>query len=123
EQVRLNAAMVKNVVTYTVVLAVDNSDRKLLPYLTAAVRFPGPEVKDALLVPNEALRWKPNLVPPRAALEDKTRGLVYIGKYQESIERSVSLRLGRTDGEWTEVVEGDLKPGDAVIVGVERGGK
>ena len=38
-QVRLNAQMTQNVVTYTVVVTVDNSDEKLLPYMTANVRF------------------------------------------------------------------------------------
>jgi HlyD family secretion protein len=38
-QVRLNAQMTQNVVTYTVVVTVNNSDEKLLPYMTANVRF------------------------------------------------------------------------------------
>ena len=38
-QVRLNAQMTQNVVTYTVVVTVDNSNEKLLPYMTANVRF------------------------------------------------------------------------------------
>jgi HlyD family secretion protein len=38
-QVRLNATLTQNVVTYTVVLDVDNSDGKLLPYLTANVQI------------------------------------------------------------------------------------
>jgi multidrug efflux pump subunit AcrA (membrane-fusion protein) len=58
-QRRLNAAMTQNVVTYTVVIDVDNSDLKLLPYLTADVYFEVDSRKDALLVPNAALRFKP----------------------------------------------------------------
>jgi HlyD family secretion protein len=46
-------------VTYTVVVETDNSDGKLLPYLTANLQFQVAEHKDALLVPNAALRWKP----------------------------------------------------------------
>ena len=38
-QIRLNATLTQNVVTYTVVVAVDNADQKLLPYMTANVRF------------------------------------------------------------------------------------
>ena len=38
-QIRLNAQMTQNVVTYTVVVTVDNPDEKLLPYMTANVRF------------------------------------------------------------------------------------
>jgi HlyD family secretion protein len=38
-QVRLNAQLTQNVVTYTVVVTVNSSDEKLLPYMTANVRF------------------------------------------------------------------------------------
>jgi HlyD family secretion protein len=58
-QMRLNAVMTQNVVTYTVVITVDNSDLRLLPYLTANVYFEVDERKDALLVSNTALRYRP----------------------------------------------------------------
>ena len=58
-QVRLNATMTQNVVTYTVAIDTDNSNLKLLPYLTANVQFEVQQYKDVLLVPNAALRWKP----------------------------------------------------------------
>ncbi|HEX3600652.1 MAG TPA: efflux RND transporter periplasmic adaptor subunit [Lacipirellulaceae bacterium] len=58
-QIRLNAIMTQNVVTYTVVITVDNSDLRLLPYLTANVKFQVDERKNALLVSNTALRYHP----------------------------------------------------------------
>ena len=58
-QIRLNASMVHNVVTYTVVIDVDNADGKLLPYLTARVQFQVEERPKVLLVPNVALRFRP----------------------------------------------------------------
>jgi len=58
-QIRLNATMTQNVVTYTVVVAFDNPDSKVLPYLTANVRFEIEEHPNVLLVPNVALRWNP----------------------------------------------------------------
>jgi HlyD family secretion protein len=58
-QVRLNAAMTQNVVTYTVVVVTDNSDLTLLPYLTANVQFEVDKHTGVLMVPNAALRWKP----------------------------------------------------------------
>jgi len=58
-QVRLNASMTQNVVLYTVVVAFDNSDKKLIPYLTANLQFEVEEHKDVLTVPTAALRWKP----------------------------------------------------------------
>jgi HlyD family secretion protein len=58
-QIRLNAATTQNVVTYTVVVATDNSDGRLLPYLTANLDFEVEYRNDVLKVPNAALRWKP----------------------------------------------------------------
>jgi HlyD family secretion protein len=58
-QIRLNATMTQNVVTYTVVVAFDNSDRKLFPYMTANLQFETEGREDAMVVPNAALRWKP----------------------------------------------------------------
>jgi HlyD family secretion protein len=59
QQVRLQSATVENVVNYTVVVAVDNPDGKLLPGMTATVEFVTGSVSNALLVPNAALRFRP----------------------------------------------------------------
>jgi HlyD family secretion protein len=58
-KIRLNASMTQNVVTYTVEINTDNSDGKLLPYLTANVDFEVALHKDVLMVANSALRWMP----------------------------------------------------------------
>src|SRR5262249_49090764 len=60
-QVRLNATMTQNVVTYTVGVNTDHGSGKLLPYLTANVQFEVDQRKGVLLVPNAALRWRPQL--------------------------------------------------------------
>src|SRR5204863_4905711 len=72
-QIRLNATMTQNVVTYTVVVTTDNSSGKLLPYLTANLQFEVDRRKDALLIPNAALRWKPrpNQIAPDARMPVK----------------------------------------------------
>jgi len=59
-KVRLNASMTQNVVTYTVEITTDNSDGRLLPYLTANIQFELDRRSDVLLVPNAALRWTPS---------------------------------------------------------------
>jgi HlyD family secretion protein len=59
-KVRLNATMTQNVVLYTIEINVDNSDRSLLPYLTATVHFILARENGTLLVPNAALRWSPS---------------------------------------------------------------
>ena len=58
-QIRMNATMTQNVVTYTVVVTTDNSNGKLMPYLTANVQFEVDQRSNVLLAPNAALRWKP----------------------------------------------------------------
>lgn len=58
-QVRLQSAVTENVVTYTVVIDVDNADGRLLPGMTATVDFLIDRVADVLKVPNAALRFRP----------------------------------------------------------------
>src|SRR5262245_49571450 len=69
-KIRLNAVMTQNVVTYTVEVNTDNSDGKLLPYLTANVRFEVDRRSGVLTVPNSALRWTPS--PERIALDARS---------------------------------------------------
>lgn len=59
KQVRLNSTNTSNVVTYNVVVSVDNEDLTLLPGMTAYVNIAVEHVKQAMLVPNAALRYKP----------------------------------------------------------------
>ena len=58
-QVRLQSTVESNVVTYTVVVDVDNSDGRLLPGMTATVDFLVDRAEDVLMVPNAALRFRP----------------------------------------------------------------
>jgi HlyD family secretion protein len=59
KQVRLNSTNTSNVVTYNVVVSVDNQDLTLLPGMTAYVNIAVEHVKQTMLVPNAALRYKP----------------------------------------------------------------
>lgn len=56
EKIRLNATMSQNVVTYIVEVTTDNSSGRLLPYLTANLKFEVEKIKDAVCVPVSALR-------------------------------------------------------------------
>jgi HlyD family secretion protein len=58
-QIRLNATMTQNVVTYTVVVETDNSNGKLLPYLTTNLKFQLERHENVLQVPSMALKWHP----------------------------------------------------------------
>ena len=59
KRIRLNATVTSNVVTYTVEVDTDNSDRALLPYLTANVLFETARADGGLVVPAKALRFAP----------------------------------------------------------------
>ena len=73
-KVRLNATMTQNVVTYTVEVITDNSDGKLMPYLTANVKFLLATRQNVLLVPNAALRWFPQPDQIAPAFRDQYAG-------------------------------------------------
>src|SRR5256712_5149210 len=58
-QIRKAAQVVQNVVTYTVIIAVDNPGGRLLPGMTANVKLVTAEKSEVLKVPNAALRFRP----------------------------------------------------------------
>ncbi len=58
-QIRLNATVNQNVVTYPVIVAVDNPDLMLRPTMTANVSIEVARVRDAVRIPNAALRFRP----------------------------------------------------------------
>ena len=76
-QIRMNATMTQNVVTYTVVVDTDNSDLRLYPYLTANLSFQVEQHSNVLKVPNGALRWKPR---PQMVAPEYRDSLVSAGK-------------------------------------------
>jgi HlyD family secretion protein len=128
-QIRLNASMVQSVVTYTVVVEVDNSGGKLLPYLTARLRFEIERRQGVLLVSNAALRWLPwpQDIDPEAgdALAEARRrqvggtgGTLWV-RHGDFV-RPVAVKTGLSDGTRTEVSSDDLPEGTEVVVGVTR---
>lgn len=79
-KVRLNATMTQNVVTYTVEIVTDNTGLKLLPYLTANVRFVTARRDQVLTVPNAALRWSPPGADAPPSGDKTSAGSATIGK-------------------------------------------
>jgi HlyD family secretion protein len=141
---RLNAQNIQNVVTYFVVVSVDdkeNSDGMLRPYMTTNLTFLVGERDHALMVPNSALRWQParNQIAPdcreayykmrnkkRGAneIEPQDRGVVWV-KGDDNLVRFIEVKTGLGDSVNTEIVQslagGELKEGAQVIVGESRG--
>jgi HlyD family secretion protein len=133
KQVRLNPTIQQNVVTYDVVIGVDNPDLILMPGMTAYVNILVAERKAALLVPTAALRFRPADAsarnpaggpprgdrPPEGRKEGKGRsdgpsGTVYI--LDNGQPKPVRIRTGITDSRQTEVLGGELKEGAEVVV-------
>src|SRR5215218_7529607 len=134
--VRLGAQTVQNVVTYTAVIRVRNSDQALLPGMTANLQIVTEEREDALRIPNAALRFRPSGVvtsaspgaPDRQGGRRRSPGPDAWPKLDGSVGRvyrlgpgqdpqPVPVHLGVTDGAYTEVLRGDLEEGSAVIIG------
>ncbi len=145
KQIRLNPTTVSNVVTYDVVINVDNPEQILLPGMTAYVNIAVAERKDVLLVPNAALRYKPadseiKKLPaspgpaatpgnqtqknggnrPGATQGGKPKRDAFSGKVyvlENGKLKPVSVTLGITDNRNTEIVGGELKAGDQIVIG------
>jgi HlyD family secretion protein len=139
-----------NVVTYQAVLRVDNSELQLRPGMTATVTIVTAERSDVVLVPNRALRFTPpseikDIGGPRFSMfgrgrgnqkhEDEPKADEEAGEAAQSgpkpstvwIEeagkpRAVSVRIGLSDGEWTEVLDSELQVGTPVLVDVLANG-
>lgn len=165
-QIRLNATVAQNVVTYPVIVEVGNPDEKLRPKMTANVTIDVATVQDVLRIPNAALRFKPEgtgaaagaqragqantttaaggaaggggASPERAAAQmgerrrgvagaaapwgrggaAKPRGQTIYLLDETRKPKPVTIQTGITDGHFTAVVAGDVKPGDLVITGL-----
>jgi HlyD family secretion protein len=121
-QVRLNPITQQNVVTYDVVVAVDNPEQTLKPGMTAYVNIVVAQRKDALLVPNAALRFKPvdavqSNGGKRKSKDERKKsavGTVYV--LENGKLKPVTIGTGITDNKMTEVLSGELKAGDQVVV-------
>jgi HlyD family secretion protein len=122
-QVRQSPQTVQNVVTYDVVVSVDNKDLALKPGMTAATRIVVDERRDVLRVSSQALRYAPAAEgrPAGGARRGRnadTHGRVFVLRDGDPV--AVPVTIGLDDDSFTEIVSGDLKPGDLVITSEQR---
>jgi len=128
-QIRQAPINVQNVVTYDVVVAVSNPDLKLFPGMTANVRIINGVARHAVRLPVAALRFRPpDAATPAAGAakgQGKTgrRGTANGAQAQQSIYvleqgklKRVPVKLGLTDGNYSEVLSG-LSEGQLVVTG------
>jgi HlyD family secretion protein len=129
-QVRQAPITVQNVVTYDVVVGVDNPRLELLPGMTANTRIITAERKDVVRVPLPALRFSPaGLRPaagpaavPGAAAQPKPAAGAHVWVLADGQPRRVAVTTGLNDGTFVEITGGDLKPGEQVVVNEIRSG-
>lgn len=112
-QVRNAPISIQNVVTYDVVIEVDNRDLKLKPGMTANVTIVTAKKDDPLRVPHGVLRFRMPDVP----IDKKTTRIWVLDRQNKP--HQVDVTTGISDSLFTEITEGALKEGDRVIIGIE----
>lgn len=140
-QIRHAPQTIDGVVTYETVLAVENPEQLLLPGMTATADIRTRHIENALLISNAAFRYSPPLEtegearggslmsrmfrPPRsgggrpAAMQGPQRTVWVL---QEGRPQAVEITVGASNGLFTEVLEGALEPGMALITDSLSGG-
>jgi len=114
-QIRLASTTTNNVVTYTVIISVDNSEGFIIPGMSANVSIITNEVSDALCVENRALKFSPS---------DNTQKYDSQGVWvltKTGLKR-YNVQLGVSDDNKTQIISSELKEGDKVVIS-EIGGK
>jgi HlyD family secretion protein len=127
--------------TYPTILAIDNSDLRLRPGMTASADVTVEEVKGVLAVPNAAFRYTPPLAPAATRRSSGLLGMLFSGGSPGDRNRQtttktnaltkegfrnlyilkddeptrIAVKTGVTDGDTTQILEGPLTDGDFVI--------
>ena len=124
-QVRQAPVETQNVVSYLVIIDVDNLDGKLLPGMTANVEIITGVKTNVLRVPSNALRFSPRKEDREKVAKSKTRDappkkedpqpLLYIASTDAYKPTKKPVKLGLEGDEYTEILSG-IKPGDKVLV-------
>jgi len=115
KQVRITPTTIQNVVTYDVVISVENKDMKLKPGMTANVSIITNKKANIKTVPNASLRFSPQIDEDMPRF--KEQGVWVIDGQNNAEPKRIAVKTGITDGENTEVVSDILKEGDGVIIG------
>ena len=135
KQVRKNSVEVDNVVTYETVVSVDNSDLLLLPGMTVSADITTKVVKNALLIPNAALRFSPPKESKKSsqirffgppAIKEKTDLSINskrVWVLKDDKAQSVPIELGDSDGISSVVIKGDISVDDKIILGIKESAK
>jgi len=123
KQIRLNPTITSNVVTYNVVVSVDNPDEILLPGMTAYITVTTQTKTDVLMVPSAALRFRPatategsRMPTAQAAGSRKRAAGAQVHVLRGGTIEAITVQSGITNGRVTEITGGDLREGDMVVL-------
>ena len=112
-QVRNEAITTSNVVTYEVIIEIDNRDLRLKPGMTANVEVITAQKENVLLVPNKALRFTYDDGTSLTKKRYKDKGLWILEKGKPV---RVSITTGVYDDDFTEVTNANLDEGEEIIL-------
>ena len=122
-QIRKSPEVAQNVVTYTTIVSAPNPDLLLLPGMTAQLRIVVSNTGAIIKIPSQALRFRPNDADPRSGQQNGNQGaskdsaMVWlVGDGGRPIP--VAVRLGVSDNDSAELLEGALAEGQQVIIGI-----
>ncbi len=115
-QVRLASTTTNNVVTYTVIISVDNTEGYAIPGMSANVSILTNEVKDALCVPNVALKFSPETDGKKY----EKQGVWILTK--QGLKR-YDVELGISDDTKVQIISKDIKEKDKVVIATSGGKK
>ncbi|MET0988862.1 MAG: efflux RND transporter periplasmic adaptor subunit [Steroidobacteraceae bacterium] len=141
-----STATTTGVVTYETVLEVDNSDLLLRPRMTATAAIRVQQVKDAMLIPNAALRFSPpsddkqqsgpgannnrsgimGALMPRMRMRGQggnaggAKRETRVWTLKDGKPQPITLRIGASDGRNTQVLDSTLQPGTELLVDAEK---
>lgn len=142
KQIRLSPIVNQNVVTYPVIVSAPNEDEKLMPGMTASISFQIDRREQCTRVPNSALRFFPEVVHVRESDRHLVTGMIesedladdkdesadektsaakkksqrYVWVWEEPWLRAIPVTIGIRDSTWTELIEGEVKLEDELVV-------
>ena len=126
-QIRNSPVITQNVVTYVVVVGVDNKDLNLKPGMTANVSLETARKENVLKIPSAALRFKPKGAKETAEAKTKPASAGSPRMRKEASQKvytldkekkpvAVTIKTGISNDGQVEITAGDLKENDEVIV-------
>jgi HlyD family secretion protein len=122
--IRKMPQIAEGIVTYVAVIVANNDELLFLPGMTAEIRIVVDSRDNVLKVPKAALRFVPPVADtPSGATAGQPVGGQTVWLLSGERPQPIPVRTGISDGVYTEIVEGQLKPGQEVIVGVAKSDK